>query len=77
MKKHLITGVVYLLDSGCGPGDFLVNQIIPYFQEPVKVVGVDISENMVVFANQNYGCKNISFHEFDIQGELAKSEFAN
>lgn len=62
-----------LLDIGCGPGDLLINRILPYFhKQPTKVVGVDISKPMVELANEKYGGKDISFHEFDIQGELAK-----
>lgn len=56
-----------LLDIGSGPGDVLVNLILPKISEKIcEVVGIDISEKMVNNANSNYADDFISFHQLDI-----------
>lgn len=63
-----------VLDIGCGPGDTLINKILPHLREqPLRVVGVDISKNMVEQANKRYRSTTAEFYECDIQGDLDDS----
>lgn len=57
----------FLLDIGSGPGDVLVNLILPKLSEKIsKVIGTDLSEKMVTYANNNYADDFINFHQLDI-----------
>lgn len=58
-----------LLDVGCGPGDVLVDLILPRLPEKSKVIGVDISMKMIECAKK-YECNSIKFHRLDIAAEF-------
>ncbi|WP_342540516.1 methyltransferase domain-containing protein [Heyndrickxia sp. FSL K6-6286] len=51
------------LDIGCGTG-ILVYELSNYFSE---VVGIDISEGMLEFANKKRQCSNISYLKMDAE----------
>jgi len=57
-----------LLDVGCGPGETLVNGILPEFKtKPLKVVGIDVSDKMIEAATMKFESKTVKFQVFDIQ----------
>lgn len=62
------------LDIGCGPGDTLVDIILPKLNpSPVEVVGIDISEEMIIFAKAKYGSEeSLKFFVNDIQSDFGK-----
>lgn len=63
-----------LLDIGCGSGDVTIDFILPLM--PVKfsrLVGTDISEQMVRYAGEQYKHPKISFDKMDIASDLGKS----
>lgn len=55
-----------VLDVGCGPGDLTTSLLTSYLASPAKVVGCDISEAMVKFAQATYGDDRYSFKQMDI-----------
>lgn len=60
-----------LLDIGCGSGDVLMDFILPLM--PLKfsrLVGSDVSEQMVRHARDNFPHTKISFQTMDIAGNL-------
>lgn len=60
-----------VLDIGCGPGDTLVAHILPQLKsKPLKVVGIDISKDMINIARKRFTESNLEFRELDIQCEL-------
>lgn len=65
-----------LLDIGCGSGDVTIDFLLPIlplnFQ---RLVGVDISEEMVQFARQQYPHPRISFDKFDLSTDIDKQAF--
>jgi ubiquinone/menaquinone biosynthesis C-methylase UbiE len=44
------------LDVGCGPGTFVGN-----FRNSLPTIGIDISENQINYANENYKNNNLNF----------------
>lgn len=60
-------GSYALLDIGCGPGDVLYDLVLPKIPINTKVIGVDISKDMIKYANENYGNENLSFYKMDIE----------
>lgn len=56
-----------LLDIGCGAGDVLYELILPKVPINTKVVGVDISKEMIKYANENYGNEYMKFYKVDIE----------
>jgi len=62
------------LDVGCGPGDVLIDLVIPKMQgiHCKEIVGVDISSEMVACAMENYQNEFISFHQMDIASDLSE-----
>lgn len=63
-----------LLDIGCGSGDVTIDFILPLM--PVKfsrLIGTDISEQMVRYAGEQYKHPKISFDKMDIASDLGKS----
>ncbi|GAB0100130.1 Juvenile hormone acid O-methyltransferase [Sergentomyia squamirostris] len=60
-----------ILDVGCGSGDVLVDYLLPVLPPNYgRVVGADISEQMVRYARDTYGhLKRVSFTTLDIQSE--------
>ena len=59
-----------LLDIGCGPGDVLIEVIAPKLPKGCKIVGLDISEEMVESAKENFQSDNVEFHQSDISSEF-------
>jgi juvenile hormone acid methyltransferase len=56
-----------LLDIGCGSGDVLYEFVLPKIPINTKVVGVDISMEMIKYANKNYGNELLKFYKVDIE----------
>lgn len=68
---HLLENEVSsLLDIGCGPGDVLIEVIAPKLPKGCKIVGIDISAEMVESAKKNFGSENVEFHRSDISAEF-------
>ncbi|KAF5290681.1 hypothetical protein FQR65_LT01971 [Abscondita terminalis] len=66
---------VTLVDIGSGPGNISNDVLLPLFKIPVdKVIGFDVSEKMVNFANATYGNEILSFKHVDVGGK-APEEF--
>jgi juvenile hormone acid methyltransferase len=64
-----------LLDVGCGSGDVTIDFILPLLPKNFKkLVGSDISDQMVRFARQKYEKGNIFFEQMDIGKELDLSK---
>ncbi|KAG5674680.1 hypothetical protein PVAND_004632 [Polypedilum vanderplanki] len=56
-----------LLDIGCGPGDVLFDFTLQKIPENFhKIVGIDISNEMLNYARENFGNEFIEFHRVDI-----------
>lgn len=67
-----------LLDVGCGSGDVTIDFLLPILPENFqRLVGADISAEMVEFARQQYPHPRISFEKFDIGLEIEKQLFRN
>lgn len=62
-----------LLDIGCGSGDVLIDFVIPIApQKRARVLGTDISEQMVRFARKVHSnVDNIFFDTLDIGGDIS------
>lgn len=59
-----------IIDIGTGPGDTLVLRILPQLgKKPSKVVGVDISSEMVEAAARKYQNEILNFQLLDIQSD--------
>lgn len=68
-----IDGCDSLLDIGCGTGDVTIDFILPIL--PInfsRLIGVDLSDDMVKFAREQYSYPRISFEKFDFGLELQK-----
>lgn len=75
--KHALKWKGYdsLLDIGCGSGDVTVDMIRPLMPSNYSLLmGVDISEEMVKFARENYGKQigNICFDQLDIGQPISR-----
>lgn len=67
----LIAPNATLLDIGCGAGDVLVELLLPKLHENyTEVIGVDISQEMVKYANENYRSQFLKFFKVDIQSDF-------
>lgn len=67
-----LSGVERVLDLACGPGGWALE--VAYTYSDMKVVGVDISERMIAYANTQAQVQhrpNISFQVMDILKPLA------
>ncbi|KAK4873195.1 hypothetical protein RN001_015224 [Aquatica leii] len=74
---HLITQnrneEIAIADIGSGPGNFTHDVLVTLFKNPIrKIVGIDISESMVKFANSTYGNEKLSFEVFNVENEVPK-----
>ena len=68
-------GTDCLLDIGSGTGDSLVEYIIPKMPKNfLKAIGIDISEEMTKYANDNYQNKQVDFYKVDIQSDFLTTE---
>lgn len=59
-----------ILDIGCGDGSVTVNLLRSHIPGEFELIGCDISEEMVRFANENYKDGNTNFIVQDIQAHL-------
>uniref|UniRef100_A0AB39A335 Juvenile hormone acid methyltransferase 2 n=1 Tax=Agrotis ipsilon TaxID=56364 RepID=A0AB39A335_AGRIP len=59
----------YILDIGCGDGS-VTNMLKKYIPTDFKLLGCDISEKMVNFANDHHCNEQTSFTVMDIEGDV-------
>jgi juvenile hormone acid methyltransferase len=59
-----------LMDVGCGAADVLSELILPKIPINTKVVGIDISKEMIKYANEHYGNEYLKFYKVDIESEF-------
>lgn len=59
------------LDIGCGTGDFTRESIAPSCEPYKRIVAVDASESMVVYAKEKYAHEKIVYEYLDIDGDVA------
>lgn len=60
-----------LLDVGCGAGDVLAEIIVPKLSSKfVKVIGGDISAEMIKYASEKYRSKFLRFLKVDIESDF-------
>lgn len=65
-----------LLDIGCGSGDVTIDILLPVMPMDFdRLVGVDLSQEMVEFARQQYRHPRISFEQFDLGVDVDKQQF--
>uniref|UniRef100_A0A0P4VMX5 Putative farnesoic acid o-methyltransferase n=1 Tax=Rhodnius neglectus TaxID=72488 RepID=A0A0P4VMX5_9HEMI len=55
-----------ILDVGCGPGDLTTSLLKHYLPHDATIVGCDISEAMIMYAQKKYGNNQFSFKQLDI-----------
>ncbi|CAL1678265.1 unnamed protein product [Lasius platythorax] len=56
------------MDIGCGPGDITRDVLLPVLNSKATMIGTDIMEDMVEYANKTYGDKErLEFEVLDIQ----------
>ncbi|KAF5305576.1 hypothetical protein FQA39_LY01667 [Lamprigera yunnana] len=68
---HDTTEKKTVLDIGSGPGNITSNTLLPLFKGSIeKAIGIDISNEMVDYANANYGNSILSFEVLDIQHNI-------
>ncbi|XP_037050642.1 juvenile hormone acid O-methyltransferase-like [Bradysia coprophila] len=69
-------GTDSLLDIGFGPGDITVDTLLPLLPHNFeRLVGVDISNEMVKHARRKYSCARVSFHQLDIGKKIDDQAF--
>lgn len=62
-----------VLDAGCGAGHNTYNVILPFLPENFKrLVGVDLSPNMIEFCRKRYSHSKLSFEVFNLDVEVEK-----
>lgn len=60
-----------VLDAGCGAGDITHGIILPFLPPHFeRVVGVDVSTEMVEYARRTHTHPKLTFHQFDLGREL-------
>lgn len=65
-----------LIDIGCGPGDVLVDYLLPKILSSFNtVIGLDKSLEMVKKANILYGDEQLQFHRMDIERDTKELTF--
>lgn len=56
------------MDIGSGPGDITKEILLPFLDPNATIIGIDIMEKMVKYANETYGDdKRLKFEVLDIQ----------
>ncbi|CAL1678262.1 unnamed protein product [Lasius platythorax] len=56
------------MDVGCGPGDVTRDVLLPVLNSKATIIGTDIMENVVEYANKTYNDKErLKFEMLDIQ----------
>jgi juvenile hormone acid methyltransferase len=63
-----------LLDIGAGCGDVLYELVIPKIPINTKVYGVDISKEMVKYANEHYANEYLKFLKVNIESDFLDSK---
>lgn len=67
-----------LLDVGCGSGDITMDLVLPILPLNFKrLVGCDLSQDMVDFARKKHKHANISFEQFDLGTDIGKQALKN
>jgi len=64
-----------VLDIGTGSGKVLKKLVLPWLGEKDKVVGTDISERMIEYAEKHSSDPRITYREFDILAPNPRQEF--
>lgn len=59
-----------ILDIGCGSGNVTSQVLAPSFQNYSKIVGVDISEEMIHFAQEQFSEERIHYNVLDIAADV-------
>lgn len=61
-----------VMDVGCGTGDVTVDFLLPEIPTTyLKLVGTDISDSMIRYANETYqNLPRVSFERLDISGAI-------
>ncbi|XP_011868290.1 PREDICTED: uncharacterized methyltransferase C70.08c-like [Vollenhovia emeryi] len=58
------------MDIGCGPGDITKDLLLPLLGPNVEIIGTDISESMIEYANKTFGDrKRLQFEVLDAATE--------
>ncbi|KAL6424655.1 hypothetical protein ACFW04_009970 [Cataglyphis niger] len=56
------------MDIGCGPGDITKDILLPFLGPNVTMIGTDIMEKVIEYANKTYGDKErLKFEVLDIE----------
>ncbi|KAG5321873.1 JHAMT methyltransferase, partial [Pseudoatta argentina] len=64
------------MDIGCGPGDITKNFLLPSLDSNAQIIGTDISENMIKYANKTFGDKKrLQFKILDIETKNLPKEY--
>lgn len=67
-----------MLDAGCGTGDITFDILLPRLPPNFKrLVGVDISEEMLSYCRKTQIHPKLSFERFDLNDELEKQALSN
>lgn len=62
-----------VLDAGCGPGDISMNILYPFFPPTLdRIVGVDLTNEMVDYARKTYRHPKLTFQQFDLNMAVEK-----
>lgn len=71
-----LDGTDSLLDVGCGSGDVTVDFILPAMPANFhRLVGIDLSNDMIEYANTNFKRENVKFDVFDLEIDLKNQSF--
>ncbi|XP_011064518.1 PREDICTED: uncharacterized protein LOC105152121 [Acromyrmex echinatior] len=64
------------MDIGCGPGNITKDFLLPSLDSNAQIIGTDISENMVKYANKTFGDKKrLQFKILDIETKNLPKEY--
>ncbi|XP_032684967.1 juvenile hormone acid O-methyltransferase-like [Odontomachus brunneus] len=66
------------MDIGCGPGDITRNIVLPALSPTAVMIGTDISEDMIQYANEKYGDNvRTAFEVLDVQTKFLPKEYVS
>ncbi|XP_011706064.1 PREDICTED: uncharacterized protein LOC105461267, partial [Wasmannia auropunctata] len=51
---------------GCGPGDITKEILLPAIGSNAQLIGTDISESMIKYANETFSDKRLQYEVLDI-----------
>ncbi|XP_011685176.1 PREDICTED: NADH dehydrogenase [ubiquinone] 1 alpha subcomplex assembly factor 5-like [Wasmannia auropunctata] len=54
------------MDVGCGPGDITKEILLPAIGSNAQLIGTDISESMIKYANETFSEKRLQYEVLDI-----------